>query len=159
ERQDRQPAKPAHLLRPHGAGHLRPRAFDLAARAHLRRCRDLFGDPVLEVAVEFGAGEQGAVCGGVDHRSAGDVWRKFVLLLRCDSSMKEKTYQSLPGRGRRSGFVSFGIASGWCSLWLGPDHLLAVDSKNYQEEYKRFYYRDIQAFIARRTKRVLAMNI
>jgi hypothetical protein len=73
--------------------------------------------------------------------------------------MKPKLYRHLPGRGRRAGFVSFGITSGWCSLWLGPDHLLSVDSQNYREEYKRFYYRDIQAVIVRRTARASGWNI
>jgi hypothetical protein len=31
------------------------------------------------------------------------------------------------------------------SLWIGEDHLLSVDSASYSEEYKRFYFRDIQA--------------
>ncbi len=39
------------------------------------------------------------------------------------------------------------------SLWLGPDHLLCIDSNGYTEEYKRFYFRDIQAFTIRRTAR------
>jgi multisubunit Na+/H+ antiporter MnhG subunit len=72
--------------------------------------------------------------------------------------MKPKLYRHLPGRGRRAGFVSFGISSGWSSLWLGPDHLLSVDSQNYREEYKRFYYRDIQAVITRRTARATGWN-
>ncbi len=32
------------------------------------------------------------------------------------------------------------------SLWIGADHLLSIDSASYSEEYKRFYFRDIQAF-------------
>jgi len=47
---------------------------------------------------------------------------------------------------RQSGVI------GNASLWLGPDHLLCVESMIFTEEYKRFYYRDIQAFIIRRTK-------
>lgn len=31
------------------------------------------------------------------------------------------------------------------SLWLGPDHLLVIDTNGYTERYKRFYFRDIQA--------------
>lgn len=30
-------------------------------------------------------------------------------------------------------------------LWLGPDHLLQVQSTGYTETYQRFYFRDIQA--------------
>jgi hypothetical protein len=36
-------------------------------------------------------------------------------------------------------------------LWLGPEHLLLVESEGYREFYKRFDYRDIQAFIIRKT--------
>jgi len=55
----------------------------------------------------------------------------------------EKKYRRLPGLGR--GMI--GIAR----LWLGNDHLLAVHSTGYSEDYKRFYYRDIQAVITRKT--------
>jgi hypothetical protein len=48
-------------------------------------------------------------------------------------------YRKLPGR--RRGFV-FGS-----SVWLGPDHLLLVKSWRFREEYKRFYFRDIQAIV------------
>src|SRR5258706_15869107 len=56
----------------------------------------------------------------------------------------EKTYVRLPGIGR--GMI--GIAR----LWLGHDHLLAVHSTGYSEDYKRFYFRDIQAIITRKTE-------
>jgi hypothetical protein len=44
------------------------------------------------------------------------------------------------------------------SLWLGPDHLLSVESTGYWEDYKRFYFRDIQAVIIRGTKRRTVWN-
>ena len=31
------------------------------------------------------------------------------------------------------------------SLWLGSDHLLYVEQLGFEEKYKRFYFRDIQA--------------
>jgi len=37
------------------------------------------------------------------------------------------------------------------SLHLADDYLLAVNSGMFQESYRRFYYRDIQAVIVRRT--------
>lgn len=52
--------------------------------------------------------------------------------------VREK-YRKLPGR--RRGFL-FGS-----SLWLGADHLLLVKSSRFREEYKRFYFRDIQAIV------------
>ena len=48
-------------------------------------------------------------------------------------------YRKLPGR--RRGFL-FGS-----SVWLGPDHLLLVKSARFREDYKRFYFRDIQAIV------------
>src|SRR5881409_101596 len=54
-----------------------------------------------------------------------------------------RTYRPLPGRAA-------GLA--WYHrLWLGPDHLLAVRSFGFTEEYKRFYFRDIQAILIGRT--------
>jgi hypothetical protein len=58
---------------------------------------------------------------------------------------KAREYQRLPGR-RRS-------LTGGCTLWLGPDHLLRVDSHSYVENYKRFYYRDIQSIVLLPTSR------
>ncbi|MFI5338152.1 MAG: hypothetical protein ACHQ5A_15295 [Opitutales bacterium] len=48
-------------------------------------------------------------------------------------------YRKLPGR--RRGF--------WhgASVWMGSDHLLAVRSLRFREEYKRFYLRDVQAIV------------
>jgi hypothetical protein len=45
------------------------------------------------------------------------------------------------------------------SLWLGPDHLLDVNSSGYSETYKRFYFRDIQAVIMRETRRRTVWNV
>src|SRR6266849_2193626 len=36
-------------------------------------------------------------------------------------------------------------------LYLGPDHVLQSASTGYSEIYKRFYFRDIQAIIIRKT--------
>src|ERR1700690_2887131 len=32
-------------------------------------------------------------------------------------------------------------------LWLGPDHILLVSSKVLSEEYRRFYFADIEALV------------
>lgn len=50
------------------------------------------------------------------------------------------SYRKLPGR--RRGFL-FGS-----SVWLADDHLLLVKSARFREEYRRFYFRDIQAIVA-----------
>lgn len=54
------------------------------------------------------------------------------------------TYRRLPGRGAT--LVSY------VRLYEGPDHLLQVTTTGYSESYKRFFYRDIQALIIRRTR-------
>jgi hypothetical protein len=54
-------------------------------------------------------------------------------------------YRKLPGH--RRGFI-FGS-----SVWMGSDHLLLVKSSRVREEYKRFYFRDIQAIVMARTGR------
>src|ERR1700693_1356242 len=45
------------------------------------------------------------------------------------------------------------------SLWLGPDHLLYVESNGYTETYKRFYFRDIQAFTVQQTPTARTVSI
>jgi hypothetical protein len=54
-------------------------------------------------------------------------------------------YRKLPGR--RRGFL-FGS-----SVWLGSDHLLLVKSARFREEYKRFYFRDVQAIVVAKARR------
>ena len=61
-------------------------------------------------------------------------------------------YKRLPGRGSRGGaFISVSLSR--CSLYLGDDHILAVDHNGFSEDYKRFYFSDIQGIITRRTRR------
>jgi hypothetical protein len=72
-------------------------------------------------------------------------------------SAPEIRYKRLTRSGARGGFaVAFQSRT---ALWLGPDHLLSVDSSGYTESYKRFYFRDIQAFVVRKTKRYQVLNI
>lgn len=58
-------------------------------------------------------------------------------------------YTKLPGRGLRKS--TFAVSATRCRLWLAADHLLSVDFTVASEEYRRFYFRDIEAFIVRRT--------
>jgi uncharacterized membrane protein len=68
-------------------------------------------------------------------------------------------YKRLPGRGwRREGNWVVSVRRAMCRLWLGPDHLLSAERSWYVEEYKRFYYRDIQAVIMRRTRGYFIAN-
>ena len=39
----------------------------------------------------------------------------------------------------------------WPKLWQGPDHVLLQARFNFVEQYRRFFFRDIQAVIIRRT--------
>ena len=61
-------------------------------------------------------------------------------------------------RGRRHGFLSIMVAPR-SSLWIGRDHLLKIDSMRFTEEYKRFYFRDIQAITICVSKRRAAWNL
>jgi hypothetical protein len=56
---------------------------------------------------------------------------------------KERKYSRLPGRP----FTPFEVRS----LWQGPDHLLWVETVFFKENYKRFFYTDIQAVTLQRT--------
>lgn len=56
-----------------------------------------------------------------------------------------KEYKRLPGRYRSS--------TGQRTLWLGEDHLLAVDRVFFEERYRRFYFSDVQALIIKSTIR------
>jgi hypothetical protein len=57
----------------------------------------------------------------------------------------EFPYRKLPGDFR--GFFRR------YTLWLGPDHLLLVDSTRFSETYKRFYLPDIQTITIRKAPR------
>jgi hypothetical protein len=67
-------------------------------------------------------------------------------------SSTPKEYKKLPGNGtRRIGTWFFTFSRSFCSLWMGADHLLLADRTGFTETYKRFYFRDIQAIIIRKT--------
>ena len=83
-----------------------------------------------------------------------------------------KPYRRLPGTGYRY------VIPGWAlvllffvigifvllfrgrrvQLWEGNEHLLLVEWDGYREYYKRFDYRDIQAFIVRKTNESTIFN-
>jgi branched-subunit amino acid transport protein len=54
-------------------------------------------------------------------------------------------YRKLPGT--RRGFIQKS------SVWAGPDHLLLVRGSRFRDEYKRYYYRDVQAIAVARAPR------
>lgn len=60
-----------------------------------------------------------------------------------------QTYRCLPGKGRKQ----FGLLSGeQYRLWLGEDHMLHVRTTGYSERFRRFYFKDIEAFVVCKTK-------
>ncbi|MBW2615555.1 MAG: hypothetical protein JRD02_05215 [Deltaproteobacteria bacterium] len=65
---------------------------------------------------------------------------------------KQKPYKRLPGKKKN-------FLGGLNTLWLGADHMLSIDSKRVSEDYKRFYYTDIQAIITRKTIRGKIQNL
>ena len=44
-------------------------------------------------------------------------------------------------------------------LYIGQDHLLSIHNNFFSEEYLRFYYKDIQSIITRKTSRGKILNI
>ena len=70
--------------------------------------------------------------------------------------MDHPTYQRLT-RVRNRAFFSL-VTRSRTSLWLGPDHLLCVDSTGFTESYKRFYFRDIQVITVQATNRRAVWN-
>lgn len=63
---------------------------------------------------------------------------------------KNKEYQKIPGRGYRTDGVGLVVRRS-ARLWLASDHLLMIFSTMFNEEFKRFYLRDIQAITVRKT--------
>ena len=61
-------------------------------------------------------------------------------------------YHKLPGSKK-------GFLIGKYTLWQGSDHLLQIFSRVGVEEYKRFYFNDIQAVITRKTALGTIQNI
>ena len=53
---------------------------------------------------------------------------------------------------------SFG-SSGIASLWLGDGHLLQVGSALAIERYRRWYLREVQALVVRRTRKRMLWNL
>src|SRR5437016_13358775 len=107
--------------------------------------RGLRRDPLLEAADQPHPAQKMALCGGADSRLAGARIRSHgdCAGRACGHSeaslmaRRNFPYRRLPGKQR-----------GWIrksSLWEGEDHLLLVRGTRFAEDYRRFYYRDIQA--------------
>ena len=57
-------------------------------------------------------------------------------------NIMKKEYQRLAGKGRKKRNIF-----GFTRLYLGKDHLLCVYNSAYTEDYRRFYFRDIQSIV------------
>jgi hypothetical protein len=64
-------------------------------------------------------------------------------LFQAASIVKNSNYVKLPGKARTLATTS--------RLWLGDDHILLVKSTRIVEDYRRFYFPDVQAIVLRRT--------
>jgi hypothetical protein len=85
----------------------------------------------------------------------------------------QKLYHKLPGTGYQRmlpgwAFVALFFVIGIfvlllrgrrVQLWQGKEHLLLVEWNGYREYYKRFNYRDIQAFVIRQTRERVLWNV
>ena len=72
--------------------------------------------------------------------------------------MELPKYTKLGGMGvARQGLLSVGVLR--CRLYLGDDHLMQVESSGYNEEYRRFYFRDIQAITIQLTREWFWTNL
>ena len=71
--------------------------------------------------------------------------------------MAEQNYIKLTPL-RQRGRIAI-VSSQRSNLWLGPDHVLCVETEGYTESYKRFYFRDIQAITLRKTARWLVLAV
>ena len=69
----------------------------------------------------------------------------------------EYTRLTFGRRSRKNGFFAMpGMRS---SLWMGSDHILLVRTSLGTEEYRRFYFKDIQALIVQYTRRQIYLNV
>lgn len=59
-------------------------------------------------------------------------------------SRRAREYTRLPGGNR-------GLISG-ATLWMAKDHLLSVETTLYAEDYRRYYYSEIEGVVLRRTR-------
>lgn len=68
-----------------------------------------------------------------------------------------REYLKLTPPRRTAGFAIVTVTRS--NLWLGSDHLLCVESEGFNESYRRFYFRDIQAITLRKTQRALVTGL
>ena len=67
-------------------------------------------------------------------------------------AIEKSSYNRLPGKKK-------GFLIGYHTLWQGDDHLLQIYSRLGVEDYKRYYFDDIQAIVTRKTGTGRVQNI
>lgn len=72
-------------------------------------------------------------------------------------NMAASEYKKLSGSRLKSGAEMIVITTR-ASLWLGEDHLLCVETSGWTENYRRFFFRDIQAITLQKTNTYLLAN-
>jgi hypothetical protein len=115
--------------------------FHLAHSVY-RAVGDLFIDSLLESAVEHRSALAMAIRAGHRrrpgaNRSLGSLGNLLFQTAMEGPRVSGETYRRLPGVYRTP-------ASKW-TLWMAADHLLLIRSSRISEQYRRFYFRDIQA--------------
>ena len=83
---------------------------------------------------------------GGDRRLGDAALRGDVLMKKTDLRRHKRLPGKATGLYRR------------VRLWLEHDHLLAVESNTYQESYQRYYFKDIQGILIRKTARGKILN-
>src|SRR4030095_7308265 len=71
--------------------------------------------------------------------------------------MPDSGYKQLTWRRRRS--TKLALSAPRSTLLLGSDHILKVESTIFSEDYKRFFFRDIQSMIIRTNRRRELWNV
>ena len=66
--------------------------------------------------------------------------------------VEKKPYRRLPGKKKD-------FLVGTYQLWQGSDHLLQIYTRFGVEDYKRFYYSDIQSFVVHKTTNGRVLNL
>jgi hypothetical protein len=71
--------------------------------------------------------------------------------------MAAREYLKLTPPRRTAGFAVITVTRS--NLWLGSDHLLCVETEGFSENYRRYYFQDIQTITVCRTNRAQIIGL
>ena len=112
--------------------------------------RHLLNCETLEVPIQYYPQDQNSLYFGIYYFRSTNYGLDSIFLqtrtihLKLDMANKIKEYKKLPGSKK-------GFLIGKYTLWQGTDHLLHIFSRFGIEDYKRFYFGDIQGIVTRKT--------